>query len=147
MRCRSIPLIDLQPDEFVFFASYALVGLTFLASSFLFTLLEYYGLQLQHLSSHSLTLVAIFVHFCDMFICVWPLVRLFRLFHVLRSSRRSPTHLSPLLLPALGQGSGHVHRVPYPWQVGPVERRLGDRAAQRPRTVGAAVRCPDGQAR
>jgi hypothetical protein len=77
MRCRSIPLIDLQPDEFVFFASYALVGLAFLASSFLFTLLEYYGLQLQHLSLHSLTLVEIFVHFCDMFVCVWPSVCLF----------------------------------------------------------------------
>jgi hypothetical protein len=65
----------------------------FLASSSFFTLLEYYGLQLQHLSSHSITQVAIFVHFYEMFVYVRPLVRLFRLFHVLQSSERSPTHL------------------------------------------------------
>jgi hypothetical protein len=93
MRCRSILLTDLQPDEFVFFASYALAGHTFPASSFLFTLLENYGLQLQHLSLHSFTLVAIFIHFYEMFICVRPSVRLFQHFHVLQSSGRSPTHL------------------------------------------------------
>jgi hypothetical protein len=36
-------------------------------SSFFFTLLENYGLWLHHLMPHSLTLVAIFVHFCFMF--------------------------------------------------------------------------------
>jgi hypothetical protein len=56
-------------------------------------LLEYYDLQLQDLSLHSITLVVIFVHFCEMFVCVWPSVRLFQLFHMLRSSGRSPTHL------------------------------------------------------
>jgi hypothetical protein len=40
-------------------------------------LLEYYDLQLQDLSLHSITLVVIFVHFCEMFVCVWPSVRLF----------------------------------------------------------------------
>jgi hypothetical protein len=33
---------------------------------------------------HSLVLVAIFVHFCEMFIYVQPSVILFRLFHTLR---------------------------------------------------------------
>jgi hypothetical protein len=46
-------------------------------------LLEFYGLQLQHLSPHSLILVVIFTHFCEMFIFVWPSVSLFQLFHVL----------------------------------------------------------------
>jgi hypothetical protein len=55
-------------------------------SSFLFTLLEFYGLQLQHLSLHSLILVAIFVHLCEMFICMRPSVSLFRLFHMLQWS-------------------------------------------------------------
>jgi hypothetical protein len=51
-----------------------------LLSSFFLTLLEYYGLQLQHLSPNSITLVAILVHFCKMFVGVWPSVRLFRCF-------------------------------------------------------------------
>jgi hypothetical protein len=46
-------------------------------SSFLFMLLEFYGLQLQHLSSHSLILVAIFIHFYEMFVYVRPSVTLF----------------------------------------------------------------------
>jgi hypothetical protein len=77
MWCKSIPLTDLQASEFIFFTSYTLAGLVFPVSSFLFTLLEYYGLHLQHLSLHSLTLVVIFVHFCEMFVCVRPLVHLF----------------------------------------------------------------------
>jgi hypothetical protein len=77
MRCRTLPLSGLQPGEFVFFTSYAMAGLVPPMFSFLFTLLEYYGLQLQHLSPHFLALVAIFVHFCKMFICVGPSVCLF----------------------------------------------------------------------
>jgi hypothetical protein len=53
-------------------------------SSFLLTLLKFYGLHLHHLSPHSLILVAIFVHFCEMFFCVRASVTLFRLFHTLR---------------------------------------------------------------
>jgi hypothetical protein len=52
-----------------FFAVYALAGLVLSLSSF-FTLLEYYGLQLHHLSPNSITLVAIFVHFYEMFVGV-----------------------------------------------------------------------------
>jgi hypothetical protein len=37
-------------------------------SSFFLTLLEYYGHQLQHLSPNSITLVAIFIHFYEMFV-------------------------------------------------------------------------------
>jgi hypothetical protein len=72
-------LANMGPGDFIFFAAYALVGLVPpLFSSFL-TLLEYYGLQLQHLSLNSIKLVAIFVHFCEMFVRVWQSVRLFRL--------------------------------------------------------------------
>jgi hypothetical protein len=46
-------------------------------------LLETYGLQLHHLSPHSIMLVATFVY-----VGMRPLVRLFRLFHVLRSSEK-----------------------------------------------------------
>jgi hypothetical protein len=40
-------------------------------SSFLLTLLEFYELQLQHLSLYSV-LVVIFIHFCEIFISVRP---------------------------------------------------------------------------
>jgi hypothetical protein len=76
----------LQPDEFIFFSSYALVGLVPPISSFFFTLLEWYVLQLHHLSSHSIALVEISIHFCEMYLGVQPSMRLFRLFHVLCSS-------------------------------------------------------------
>jgi hypothetical protein len=65
--------------------------MTFLFSSFIFMLLEYYDLQLQHLSPHSITLVVIFIHLYDMYMCMLPSVRLFCHFHMLRSFRRSPT--------------------------------------------------------
>jgi hypothetical protein len=60
-------------------------------SSFFFTLMEYYGLQLQHLSSHSITLVAIFVHLYKMYTCVRRSVHLFHRFHLLCFARRSST--------------------------------------------------------
>jgi hypothetical protein len=63
-------------------------------SSFFLMLLEHYGLQLQHLSPHSITLVAIFVHFCEMFVGVRLSVRLFRRFHVLRPLNKQPPHLN-----------------------------------------------------
>jgi hypothetical protein len=84
MQRDTLPLINLQPKEFVYFSCYAAVGLVPSVSSFRFTLLEFYGLQLQHLSSHSLILVVIFIHVCEMFVCVQPSVTLFWTFHVLR---------------------------------------------------------------
>jgi hypothetical protein len=65
-----------------------MAGLLPPVSSFLFMLLELYGLQLQHLSPDSTVLVAIFIDFCEMFICVPLLVTLFRMFHMLRWSRK-----------------------------------------------------------
>jgi hypothetical protein len=88
MQHGTYPLVNLQPGEFVFFSCYAAAGLVPSVSSFLFTLLEFYGLQLQHMSLHSLILVVIFIHFCEVFVCVRPSVILFRLFHVLRWSRK-----------------------------------------------------------
>jgi hypothetical protein len=85
--CGAVPLGDLQPGEFIFFTSYALAGVMPPFSSF-FVLLEWYGLQLHHLLPHSIALVVIFIHFCKMYVGVWPSVRLFRLFHMLRSSGR-----------------------------------------------------------
>jgi hypothetical protein len=80
-------------DDFVYFFAYALSGLVPLFSPFFFVLLEYYVLELHHLSPHSITLVAIFIHLCEMYVFVRPLVHLFRRFHKLHSSRKS----TPLL--------------------------------------------------
>jgi hypothetical protein len=78
----------LWPSEFMYFSTYALARLVPPFSYFL-TLLEMYGLQLQHLMPHSITLVVDFVHLCEMYMGMWPSVCLFRLFHVLRYSWRS----------------------------------------------------------
>jgi hypothetical protein len=58
MRHGVVPLTGMCLGEFVYFALYAMSELVLRFSSF-FTLLEHYGLQLQHLSLHSMTLVAI----------------------------------------------------------------------------------------
>jgi hypothetical protein len=88
MQCRTFPLDGLRSSEFIFFTSYALSRLVLPFSSSFFTLLETYDLQLHHLSPHSITLVAIFVHLYEIYVGVQPSVRLFRLFHVLRYSRK-----------------------------------------------------------
>jgi hypothetical protein len=62
-------------------------------SFFFFTLLETYDLQLHHVSPHSITLVAIFIHLCEMFVGVRPSVRLFWLFHVLRASEKRASRI------------------------------------------------------
>jgi hypothetical protein len=44
VRCGAFPLVPLQPGELAFFSCYAVVGLVPPISSFLLTLLEFYGL-------------------------------------------------------------------------------------------------------
>jgi hypothetical protein len=53
-------------------------------------LLEYYGLQLQHLSPNSIALVVIFIHLYEMYVGVQPSVRLFRCFFVLKATSPRP---------------------------------------------------------
>jgi hypothetical protein len=83
-------LANMRPGDLVFFAVYALVGLVPPLSSFFLTLLEYYGLQLQHLSPNSIALVAIFVHLCEMYVGVRPSVRLFWHFFMLKAAITRP---------------------------------------------------------
>jgi hypothetical protein len=85
-----VPLANLAPGDFVFFSAYALAGLVPPVSSFFLMLLEFYGLQLQHLSPNSITLVAIFVHLCEIFVGVRPSVRLFRRFFVMKAASQRP---------------------------------------------------------
>ena len=80
----------MRPGDFIFFVTYALARLVPTLSSFFLTLLEYYGLQLQHLSPNSIALVAIFIHLCKMYVGVRPSVRLFRRFFVLKAASPRP---------------------------------------------------------
>jgi hypothetical protein len=77
-------LTNMRVGDFVFFAAYALAGLVPPLSSFFLTLLEYYGLHLQHLSPNSIALVAIFIQLYEIFLGVRPSVRLFWCFFMLK---------------------------------------------------------------
>jgi heme/copper-type cytochrome/quinol oxidase subunit 1 len=101
----TIPLTDLRPGEMVLFTSYALVGFMLPVPSFFLTLLETYGLQHHHLTPHALTLVAVFVHLCEMYVGVRPSVRLFRLFFVLWTTGRSSVHLGAYYFKHRGKSS------------------------------------------
>jgi hypothetical protein len=83
-------LANMRPGDFVFFMASNLAGLVPPLSSFFLTLQEYYGLQLQHLSPNSIALVAIFIHLCEMYVGVQPLVLLFRRFFMLKAASTRP---------------------------------------------------------
>jgi hypothetical protein len=85
----SSSLNDLVVREFILFNAYITCGLAPPISSFFLLLLEEFGLQLQHLTPHSVLLVAIFAHFMEMFVGVRPCVPLFRHFYALVGSGRS----------------------------------------------------------
>jgi hypothetical protein len=87
------PLGDLAFGEFVLFVSYVSCGFALPISSFFLLLLEELGLQLQHLTPHSILQAAIFVYLCEMFVGVAPCTSLFRHFFVLVKSGKVKDHL------------------------------------------------------
>ena len=93
IRGGSLPLGILLPGEFVLFVSYVTCGLGLPISSFFLLLLDDYGLQLQHLTPHSILQVSIFVHLCEMFVGVRPYVALFRYFFVLTKSGKARSEI------------------------------------------------------
>jgi hypothetical protein len=93
IRAGTTPLGDLAAGEFVVFVSYLFCGLALPISPFFLLLLEEFGLQLQHLTPHSILQVAIFVHFCEMFVGVAACTSLFRQFFVLVRSGKGKDHL------------------------------------------------------
>ena len=60
----------IRAGEFVLFVSYLSCGLALPISPFFLLLLEELGLQLQHLTPHSILQAAIFAHLCEMFVGV-----------------------------------------------------------------------------
>jgi hypothetical protein len=83
----------MRSGDFIFFLAYALFGLVPPLSSFFLTLVEHYGLQLQHLSPHSITLVVIFVHLCEMFVGVRSSVHLFRRLFMMKAASQHPPRI------------------------------------------------------
>jgi hypothetical protein len=74
IRAGSSSLDDLVVGEFVLF---------------FILLLEEFGLQLQHLTPHSILLMSVFIHFMEMFMGVRPCVTIFKHFYALVGSGRS----------------------------------------------------------
>jgi hypothetical protein len=93
IRADVTPLSDLAVGEFVLFISYLSYGLALPISPFFLLLLEEFGLQLQHLTPHSILQAAIFAHLCEMFVGVAPCTSLFRHFFMLVKSGKSRDHL------------------------------------------------------
>jgi hypothetical protein len=93
IRAGTTPLGDLAVGEFVLFVSYLSCGLALSISPFFLLLLEELGLQLQHLTPHSILQAAIFAHLCEMFVGVAPCTSLFRHFFVLVKSEKAKDHL------------------------------------------------------
>jgi hypothetical protein len=89
IRAGATPLSDLAAREFMLFVSYLCCGLALPISPFFLLLLEEFGLQLQHLTPHSILQAAIFVHLCEMFVGVAPCTSLFRHFFVLVKSGKA----------------------------------------------------------
>jgi hypothetical protein len=88
IRAGSSSLNDLVAGEFVLFNAYIFCRLAPPISSFVLLLKEF-GLQLQHLTPHSILLVSVFVHFVEMFVGVRPSVYIFRHFYALVGSGSS----------------------------------------------------------
>jgi hypothetical protein len=80
IRAGATPLGNLAAGEFVLFVSYLSYGLALPISPFFLLLLEELGLQLQHVTPHSILQAAIFVHLYEMFVGVAPCTSLFRHF-------------------------------------------------------------------
>jgi hypothetical protein len=93
IRAVAAPLGDLAAREFVLFVSYLSRGLALVISPFFLLLLEEFGLQLQHLTPHSILQAAIFVHLYEMFVGVAPYTSLFCHFFVLVKSGKAMDHL------------------------------------------------------
>jgi hypothetical protein len=93
IRAGAAPLGDLAAGEFMLFTSYISCGLALPISPFFLLLLEEFGLQLQHLTPHSILQAAIFIHLCEMFVGVAPCTSLFRYFFVLVKSGKTRDHI------------------------------------------------------
>ena len=77
-----------RPGRIVIFMSFVDAGLVPPFSTFHLQVLDTFGIQLAHLSPNSVVILAIFAHFCEMFVGVPPSVTLFWHFFILRAVRK-----------------------------------------------------------
>nr|ABA98056.1 retrotransposon protein, putative, unclassified [Oryza sativa Japonica Group] len=73
------------PGRSIFFLPFAMAGLVPPFSSFFMDVLEFYDLQMAHLTPNAVMTLAIFAHLCEMFIGVRLSLRLFRWFFTVQS--------------------------------------------------------------
>nr|AAP53981.1 transposon protein, putative, unclassified [Oryza sativa Japonica Group] len=73
------------PGRSIFFLPFAMAGLVPPFSSFFMDVLEFYDLQMVHLTPNAVMTLGIFAHLCEMFIGVRPSLRLFRWFFTVQS--------------------------------------------------------------
>jgi hypothetical protein len=86
--------------------------------------LEYYGLQLEHLSPNSIALVAIFIHICEMFMGVRSSMRLFRRFFILKVANQHPPLIGGYYFHSRTQGHP-VTSHPFPLAGGSAREKIG----------------------
>lgn len=73
-----------SPDQSILFVHFVRSGICFPPSDFLLEFLQFFGLQLHHLSPNGVLYLSAFVHLCEVFIGVPPCLLLFRHFFRLK---------------------------------------------------------------
>jgi hypothetical protein len=79
--------------ETVVFRDFVKCGLALPVSEFFYALLQFWGIQLHHLTPQSILHLPIFTHFCEAFLGILPHFHLFQHFFVLE-----PIHMPPNLM-------------------------------------------------
>ena len=82
--------------ETVMFRDFVERGLALPLSEFFYKLLQFWGIQLHHLTSQSILHLLIFTHFCEAFLGIFPISTFSNISSSLFLSRKPP------ILPLLG---------------------------------------------
>ena len=69
--------------ETVVFRDFVERGLALPVSEFFYALLQFWGIQLHHLTPHSILHLSIFTHFCEAFLGILPHFHVFNTFSLL----------------------------------------------------------------
>jgi hypothetical protein len=125
IRAGATPLGDLAARGVCAFVSYLSCGLALPISPFFMLLLEDLGLQLQHLTPHSILQAAIFAHLCEIFVEVVSCTSLFRHFFVLVKSGKAKDHLGAYYFQTRVDSVG-LYPLSQRSEVGKLAGRMGD---------------------
>ena len=96
------------PGRSIFFLPFAMAGLVPPFSHFFMDVLEFYDLQMAHLTPNAVMTLAIFAHLCEMFIGVRPSLRLVPVV-LHRAVGVAAVGGRRLLFPAAGAGVEPLH--------------------------------------